>query len=450
MAAASNGNRTTDVWVGVTLRTRATMLNACFCAIFLAAVSCTNPSTPTASGARISAPATPTAQSITPGAASSSAFSVLPWSGDPGSPDPIMDCRDAGGVIGPSDPVAIVQPHGRELALRDYADPANPRTLCRFSNPRIAQLIDSRHIVVRGFGAPNIYAVVDLPEVRYHWFQLKPEGSTGCADLLGVSRGLDAVTWRGFIQGAAVQTIHVTTAAGDRAVATLPRATAPLGACGARPVESDAYSASGRYFYVLDRNPQMSYESGPPLNSLLVIDGAQALLQVTPPPGGWAPDAEPSMPVWSPVSDTLYYVQGGQVWTWDPATGARPFLPGVSWCYPTISADGRYLAYAARRSDGLYDVDLLDLTSGQVPHAIGKGPRNLPAFLNSSLVWYMTWNSPQCGEGYAGYIVVGQPLIYDTHDGSEASSGLDWVFQVWPATGYAISGVWPDSYAGRR
>ena len=58
--------------------------------------------------------------------------------------------------------------------------------------------------------------------------------------------------------------------------------------------------------------------------------------------------------------------------------------------------------------------------------------------------------SPQCGEGDAAHIVVGQPLIYDTRDKSKASSVLDWVYQVWPATGYAISGVWPDSYTGRR
>jgi len=434
----------------MTLGVRVTTLNACFCGVLLAAASCTNSPTQTASsGARTPTPATTPQVSATTPAATSAGFSLLPWSGNPGSPDPIMDCSDSGGAIAPSDPVAIVQPHGLELALRDYADPAHPRTLCRFSNPpAIVQLIDSRHIVVRGFGATNIYAVVDLPEVRYHWFQLNPGAApAACADFLGVSPGLDAVAWRGFTAGTTVQTIHVTTAAGDQAVATLPRANPqlPPAACGGRATESDGYSASGRYFYVLDRNPDVNYVSGPHLNSLLVIDRTRALLTLTPPPGGWASDAEPSMPVWSPVTDTLYYLQGGQVWTWDPSTGARPFLSGVSWCYPTISADGHYLAFGARRADGSYDVDLLDLTSGQVPHVIGKGPRNLPAFLNSNLVWDLTWNSPLCGRGY-----VGQPLVYDTHDESEASSVLDWVFQVWPATGYALSGVWPDSYAGRR
>jgi hypothetical protein len=36
---------------------------------------------------------------------------------------------------------------------------------------------------VPGPAASNLFAVVDIPEMRHHWFQLKPGGPAGeCAD----------------------------------------------------------------------------------------------------------------------------------------------------------------------------------------------------------------------------------------------------------------------------
>jgi hypothetical protein len=368
----------------------------------------------------------------------------VPYTADAGLPWPIKDCSDAGGVIGASDPVALVQPHGKEVALRDYADPVHPRTVCRFSFAAVVQLIDSRHIVVMGTAASSLFAVVDLPEMRHHWFQLRPEGPRAeCTDLLGVSPGLDAVTWRTYNIASGSQSIHVTTAAGDRVVGTLPSPDF----CGSFPLTpSSAYSPSGQYMFFLDR------QAGPSMNSLLVLNGSQVRIKLTPPKGGWAIGAEPSMPVWSPVTDTLYYEQDGKIWSWTSATGPRTFLPGLAWCYPTLSADGRYLAYGVLRADGLYQVDLLEMRSGQAPLVVGKGTHNMPAFLNSNLLWYQTWSYAQCGAGVNASEfpvpnippkLTGQPVIYDTTDGSETPSLIDQVFEVWPATGYGYSGAWP-------
>jgi hypothetical protein len=352
----------------------------------------------------------------------------------------MKDCSDAGGVIGASDPVALVQPHGKEVALRDYADPAHPRTLCRFSFAGVVQLIDSRHIVVKsGYGPGSDFAVVDLPQMTNHFFQLRPLGPFGeCTDLLGVSPGLDALTWRTYNVASGPQSIHITTAAGDRVVDTLPNHTS---CSNPTPFAAAAYSPSGQYVSFLDRLDGLTR------NTLVVLDGTHPVLKLTPPTRGWASGAEPSNPVWSPVRDTLFYQQNGRIWTWTPGGGAQQFLAGVSWCYPTVSADGRYLAYGALRADGLYDATLLELKSGQVPQAIGKGPRNLPVFLNSNLLWYQTWSHAVCGggDGSNGPKLAGQPLVYDTTDGSEAPTLLDQVFEVWPATGYGYTGVWPDA-----
>jgi len=303
---------------------------------------------------------------------------------------------------------------------------------------------------VEGTSRSNVFGVVDLPEMRHHWFQLRPEGPFGeCSELLGVSPGLDAVTWRAYNVVSGSQSIHVTTSAGDRVAGTLPNH--PTFCVNGALIPSAAYSPSGQYLFLLDREAGPPPEAADPsLNSLVVIDGMQERFTLTPPAGGWARGAEPSMPVWSPVADTLYYQQNGDIWNWTPATGARRFLPGVSWCYPTLSKDGRYLAYGALRPDGLYNVNLLDLTSGQAPHAIGKGPRNMPAFLNSNLLWYQAWSYAQCGEGGSAFrpTLVGQPFIYDTTDGSEVPSLIDQVYELWPATGYGYSGVLPATITG--
>ena len=71
---------------------------------------------------------------------------------DPPAGDPSqITCS---GDIGPSDPVAIVSLKGtRRVAgltvMRDYADPANPRTVCEFRSTEITQLIDARHVVIQ-------------------------------------------------------------------------------------------------------------------------------------------------------------------------------------------------------------------------------------------------------------------------------------------------------------
>jgi hypothetical protein len=437
----------------MTVRTRATALYASICGVLLAAVSCGGSTGQIASGARTSTPPSPIAGTATPGVASSATFTLLPFTGDPGLPYPIKDCSDAGGVIGASDPVALVQPHGKEVALRDYADPAHPRTLCRFSNTAVVQLIDSRHIVVSSFAAPGfVFAVVDIPQMTHHFFQLPHKPTFGdCEELLGVSPGLDAVTWRQYNAVSGPQSIHVTTAAGDRVLDTLLNHPDFCGNGALFP--SAAYSPSGRYSFLLDREfGGTGGAANPSKSSLLVFDSSQVPLKLTPPTNGWARGAEPSMPVWSSVNDILYYQQNGQIWSWTPATGARQFLPGVSWCYPTLSADGRFMAYGALRPDGLYDVALLDLTAAQAAHPIGKGLlRNLPAFLNSNLLWFQAWSHPQCGEsvdGNAQVRAVGRPLIYDTSDGSEAPTVIDQVYELWPATGYGYSGVWPPAITG--
>ncbi|HET9780420.1 MAG TPA: hypothetical protein VFR33_01460 [Candidatus Dormibacteraeota bacterium] len=334
------------------------------------------------------------------------------------------------GAIGAADSVAIVQLHTGGTVLRDYADVAHPRTVCTFGPdiPGGVTLLDARHILTQpDFG--YLYAVVEVPAVHVRYFQL-PQDSNHFPLLIAVSPRFDQVAYLVDDLTDNTDKVHIASAAGDVIVASLPNPHG--GRCGS-PEDSrlGEFTRSAQSLFVLD-------QPFPTLNSLVVLQGGKQALLATPPgltissdgsiSGGWPQGTQPAMALWAPTSETLYYRQGGDVWKWTASTGAQRFLPGVSWYYPTISADGAHLAYAALRPDGLHNVYLVDLVHGGSPQLIGKGARNLPVFLNSTQLWYRSEGQGICGPSGD------QPLVYDLTDGSEASSIVDFVGSVWPST----------------
>jgi hypothetical protein len=284
------------------------------------------------------------------------------------------------------------------------------------------ELIDPRHVVI----ALGAWAVVDLPEVRYHWFQLPKVVYPMEAEFLAVSPRLDQMVWLTYridpnTSMAISREIHIATAAGDHVVASLPDE--PVGFCGAPPDYSKraAYSSSGEHLFVLD-HPR-SLQGGLNLySSLRVFDGDTAVLSLVPPNGGWAEGDHPAQAVWSPTSETLYYRQGGDVYRWTPAGGQTLLLPEVNWNWPTITPDGRHAAFVV---DG--QVYLVDLVDGTSPRLIGQS-REKPVFLNNTQLWFTTPNVHGCITGDE------EPLIYNISDGSESPSIIDRVRVVWPAT----------------
>jgi hypothetical protein len=357
-----------------------------------------------------------------PAVSSNATFSLLPTQAPAGF-EVAIRCD---GPIGPSDPVAIVELVGPPDALttavmRDYADPANPRTVCVIDvrDVRVVQLIDARHIMVDACPSegPCVSAVVDLPQVAYHWFKLPQEPDT-YSEFVAVSPGLDEVAWISSLGDGTGRRLHLTRATGDSVVADL----LPVGGRCGTPDDSKhgAYTHSGESLYVLDVPIAQD-------TVFLAITGGQEAMSLRPPAGGWTYSSAPIMPVWSPTDETLYYSQAGNVWRWTASGGAEVFMEDVHWRYPTITPDGRYLAYAAIRDDGLHDVYLVDLAAGSDPKLIGRG-RTLPAFLNDSQLWYKSEAQGVCGPG------TDQPLIYNVTDGSESPSIIQSVNAVWPAT----------------
>ncbi|MEP7040523.1 MAG: hypothetical protein ABI864_03005 [Chloroflexota bacterium] len=368
---------------------------------------------------------TPSAQpsAPTPPIASTAVFDLLPVP----QPSGYVSKISCDGPIGTSDPVAVVQLHGvgatGEQVLLDVADPGSPRIACTFGDAHafVRTLIDARHVVIQNPGADlYTYAVVDLPEVRYHWFQL-PGNDATYPTYIAVGPGLDQVLWMSADQAGGSDKIHLTTQAGDAIVATLPNPQSGRDCIPEEESKLGAYAHSGADFFVLD-------QPVPNLNSLLLASAKTALLQVLPPTGGWSQGAQPAMALWSPTSEALYYRQGSDVWTWEPDSSPKRFLPGVSWLHPTISPDGTHLAYAVARRDGLHEVYLVDLAQGGSPQLIGNGARTQPVFLNSTQLWYATDTAAGCPGPSSN------PLVYSFVDGSESSSVIDLVYGVWPTT----------------
>lgn len=278
------------------------------------------------------------------------------------------------------------------------------------------QLVDARHVVIGG-SSSDAYAVVDLPEVRFHWFRLPGDANRAAGTFLAVSPGLDRVVWlttRAESEIEGTDEVHFTTNAGDHVVASLPR---PLGGRCGGPDDSKqaAHTHSGAHVYVL-------HQPIPPRNGLMVFEGETAVVSELPPSGGWQDDAYPAMAIWSPTSETLFYRQHGDVWRWSPGTDPEPFLPGVIWYQPTITPDGRHLAYLAE--GGMY---LVDLAGDPNPRLI-RSEGVQPVFLNSSQLWFL---APVPG-GCAAF--PDEPMVYNIEDSSVAPSVIDQVFGVWPAT----------------
>ena len=218
-----------------------------------------------------------------------------------------------------------------------------------------------------------MYAVVDLPSLRYHWFKL-PTLPAKSSSFITVSTKLDQVLW--LASDATKYEVHLTTRAGDHLVATLPNQI--NGICGPWGSSSGAYTRSGDHLFVLT---QPHAEA---LNSLVVLQGQTPVLSLIPSAAGWGLEANPTMAVWSPTAETMFYLRGGDVWRWSPDSKPQRFLARTSWSYPTIAPDGKHLAYEL--SGNVYLVDLGHAGSPS-PKLIGKD-RIGPVFLQTR---------PSCG-----------------------------------------------------
>ena len=365
-------------------------------------------STPASSPDEPSPSPAPTAAPVEP----SSPWTPTTARGD----NPLITCS---GQIGPNDPVAVVTlrdadgDHG-ETVLRSYASVAEPRTVCTGLG-WWTRLLDANHAWTWDCEEGDCaFAIIDLPEARYHWYAMPTSGN---GVVQAVAPGFQTIAWNRYDKHGGRE-LHVADATGDHLAFRFP---SPDGRCGS-PIDSNlaAFSRSGEYLYYLD-------QSVPQFFTLVVVGGHEVRFAVEPPTDGWGTGKFPLMAVWSPVGDTLYYRKGSDVFEWTPNGGSRRVLDSVPWLYPTITPDGRHLAYALETSDHSYDVYHASMTNLADATLIARDRTN-PVFLNNRQLWYQTVG------GGCGGTETPKPRVYDIRTGGEATSIIVSVDTIWPGT----------------
>jgi hypothetical protein len=322
------------------------------------------------------------------------------------------------GAIGASDPVAIVTLHGQtDPVLRDYSDPVHPRNVCSFGlNVLPTEILNPHYVVVQAADQAGNYVnlVVQVPSVTAFQLNIPWNG-----ELAAVAPDFSQVLW----YTSDYQTLHDTWDKGDVIIQRFP---APNGGrCGNSNADSrgGAFARSASYGYGL-QNVDIGHEY------LNVVGYRVGVFAKTAPKAGWGPLDGPSMAVWSPVSNTLYYSQQGDIWRWTPSAGAVKFAAGVDWIDPSISPNGRYIVYMVRASnlpDGTPTVHLMDAATGNVLSQLGAVGVEQPFFLTNNLIWLHHDSSGCVGAAPTN-------SIYDLTDHTEKASLIDWVSNTWPAT----------------
>ena len=137
-----------------------------------------------------------------------------------------------------------------------------------------------------------------------------------------------------------------------------------------------------------------------------------------------------TMGVWSGTD--LFFRDPKGVERWRDGT-IKPFLSGVGWLHPSASPKGGQIVYAARGSDHLARVYVVDTTTGQRRQLLGQ-PRTSPIFLTSRYVWYR--GERRCGQNEPGICnmstLSGKTYIYDLNTGTEFESVITDIADVWP------------------
>jgi hypothetical protein len=140
-----------------------------------------------------------------------------------------------------------------------------------------------------------------------------------------------------------------------------------------------------------------------------------------------------TMGVWSGIDFFFRDSQGVQKWH---AGAITQFLPGVAWLHPWASPAGGQIVYAARGSDGLGHVYVVDTMSGRGQQLSGQ-PRVSPIFLTARYVWYR--GERLCTPNESGIChsttLTGKTYIFDLQSGAEWESRITAVADVWPHGG---------------
>lgn len=131
-----------------------------------------------------------------------------------------------------------------------------------------------------------------------------------------------------------------------------------------------------------------------------------------------------TMPVWARGMDQLYFRDGNGLRHWDPSGTVTTLVSGLRWYEPSISPDGRTIAYMVLDAQASPRVELLDLQTLKA-QALPSRLRWNPMFASSGLLLYI--RADASGQPAQGV------FAYDLNSGLETALPYAVLLDVWPS-----------------
>jgi len=198
------------------------------------------------------------------------------------------------------------------------------------------------------------------------------------------------------------------------------------------PVSLNAVAGRG-----VSRDDEVRLQYAPDDHFLLMVDtfvGNQALAPETGqflvlragdntvaflPPSGTSTNA--TMAVWARGADRVYYRDALGVRSWDPnATSVGTVVAGLHWYDPSVSPDGRTIAFADFDARFVPHVRLYDL-AGHQPSATSSQARSHPVYVSADTLWSLEEQACQ-GECLSGPTrPTGKVFAYNVRTNSETA-----------------------------
>jgi len=184
----------------------------------------------------------------------------------------------------------------------------------------------------------------------------------------------------------------------------LPRALTPPITFGGRGGSVDdqvlvSFSPDGKYVVMVDTPLAGAAPASPDQASVQVHSVPDGNLVFVPPSAlTYSGKLDPfvTMAAWSRQTDRLYYRDHAGVHTWDPPATVGTFAAGLSWFFPSISPDGRFVAYAVNLREQPH-VEVRDLVSNKV--TVIPGTRGSPLFITANVLFEAEYGLGQPGPG---------------------------------------------------
>jgi len=311
---------------------------------------------------------------------------------------------------------------GGHIVVRDITDIGHPTTVATLGiSPPQAQFISATEL---SYLDPTF--IGDFATNPSNLIRAPLAGSPGTL-VVKAGHGIVLYAWAPDGKTAAYVTttndkseLHLVTGENDRLVGSMASI---LGGC---ETSSCAYLTEFRLLYSPDgKFISLTQSFGGPNFRLWNSDGK--LLKSN-------PDGSPySMSVWS--GGSLYFVDANGVEVWHGGVTSA-FLPGVRWLRPKGSPDGSQIVYAASDSAGSTHVYVVNTSTKSVREI--KKSRREPVFLTSRYLWYQGERACATADLCDKSLPVtwnGINYIYDLQDGTEATSIIEQVHDVWPHAG---------------